>query len=152
MADFKKLRDMLGVISQLESSGGKNIAHPTIETGLQEGQTAIGNYGLLPNTVREVLNSMKHRGAPIPPELQNTLPLTDKGLAGKLIEKPELQNAVAGDLMSRVLNRSGGDEDKAAYMWNTGHNLDPNSITPEKLDTNPYVEKFRKLRAQLGSE
>lgn len=150
MADFQKLKKMLGVISQLESSGGTNTNHPVINSGLQSGQKAIGNYGLLPNTVREVLSSMRHRGAPIPAELQNTLPLTDKGLASKLTEKPELQTAVAGDLMARVLRKTGGDEDKAAYMWNTGHNLDPNAIVPAILDENPYVNKFRKLRAQLG--
>lgn len=150
MANFQKLRSMMKKISLLESSGGKDVDHPEIESGLQAGQTAIGQYGILPNTVREQVQSLRNRGAPVPDEIQNVEDMSDDDIRNALSSNKKTENYIAGDLMARILNRTQGDEDKAAYMWNTGHNLDPDSITPATLNENPYVKKYRKLRGSDG--
>jgi len=148
--DQDQLRDMLRRIAMIESSGGKNTNHPTINSGLQSGQQAVGLYGLLPNTTREVVQSMRNRGAPVPQELQNIKQLSDDDIRDSMQNNTKLQNYVAGDLMSRLLNRTGGDADKAAYMWNNGTNIDPENIAPEDLDSNQYVSKFRNLKSKLN--
>ena len=128
-----KVRSFLNTISQLESSGGKNTNHAMMESGIHKGQTAIGRYGMMPNTVNEVLVRMKRKGM-TSPELQELEGLDPDSLKENLEANPELENQIAEVLADKVLNRQ-QDEGKAAYTWFQGHNM-----TPEKIDTLPYKE------------
>ena len=58
----QKVQRFLKTIQMIESSGGKNFNHPEIESGIHEGHRAIGNYGLMPNTVQEIATRMKRKG------------------------------------------------------------------------------------------
>lgn len=68
--------------------------------------------------------------------------------ASNLAEMPEAQDYLARQMAKRLLDKTGGDQDRAAYMWTMGHNQRPQGITPEKLDTSDYVRKFRSLASK----
>ncbi len=131
-----RLQQFLEAIKQIESSGGKDIDHPVMESGIHSGASAYGQYGLMPNTVREMA---KRQG------LKNLVGLDDPSLKAVLSEDPNVEQKIAEALAQRVLNRA-GDEEKAAYMWYMGHNLNPENITPEMLEKHQYIQKFKKLK------
>lgn len=122
--------NFLDAISQIESSGGKNINHPISNAPLQAGQQAIGQYGLMPNTI----NEMQHRAG--------------RGPASVAPGSPEEQQ-VANELATRLLNRF-PDPSQAAYAWHSGHNLTPEQVDQRDISNDPYVQKFQKIRQQMG--
>ena len=133
MADID---DFLNRIAQLESSGGENTDHPEVKSGLQKGSTAIGTYGLMPNTIREILNR-KRLANQLQPADQELMKMNDDQIREKVSSDPDLEKALAQQLATHVLQRQKGDEDRAAYSWNMGHNLSPQRITDDKLKLNP---------------
>jgi hypothetical protein len=104
----------LNKIKELESSGGKNVNHATIQFRIHAGDAALGQYGLMPNTIKEVLG----RG-PASSEFNS-----------------DIEADAAETLAKKILNKTGGDQEKAAYMWNRGHHIDPAQISDQKLDDN----------------
>lgn len=122
--------DFLNTISQIESSGGKNLNHPISNAPLQAGQKATGQYGLMPNTVDEMMKRAGRAPASVVP-----------GGADEQL--------VANQLADRVLNRF-QDPNMAAYAWHSGHNLTPNQVQARDYMNDPYVQKFQKLRGLLG--
>lgn len=126
-------------ISGVESSFGKNLNHPTIQSGIQAGDKAIGQYALMPNTVQEFAGRMgdsKLRNMP-------------KELYPDYFKKnPKEYDKVADFGMNYVLEKY-KDPEAAAFAWNQGHNLAPESITPEKLAKSDYVNKFRNIKDRI---
>lgn len=141
MADKQKhIQSFLNNISQVESSGGTNFNHPTVTSGIQAGDAAIGRYGLMPNTVNEVLNRMRLHGN-LTPELQQLQQLDPATLKETLEKNPQLEDQIAGSLAGRVLDRQPDDE-TAAYSWHQGHNLKPDDIQQKDYQNDDYVKKF----------
>lgn len=138
----------LDVIRQIESSGGKNIEHEPVKYGPQRGQTAIGEYGLLPSTVEEFVNRRKLAGS-FGPDENIISKMSDEELTNLLNTQDRIEQNLADDIAKRVLEKSKGDLTKAAYMWNAGHNLSPEKITQEKLDKSDYDDKFKLYSNQL---
>jgi hypothetical protein len=121
--------NFLNTISQIESSGGQNINHPVSNAPIQAGQQAVGQYGLMPNTVQEMARRTR-------------------GPASIAPGSPEEQQ-VAEQLATRVLNRF-QDPNMAAYAWHSGHNLTPDQVKERDYMNDPYVQKFQKIRQKLG--
>lgn len=48
--DVASTHPLLGAIAEAESSGGKNIDHQTVTSGLNKGHTAGGMFGMMPKT------------------------------------------------------------------------------------------------------
>jgi hypothetical protein len=144
------LKKFLEKIAMLESSGGIQTDHPVIDKeGIQYGQKAIGKYGLLPNTIQEIINRRKMEGT-MTEDMKELQGEEDQDLVNLYVDAdPKLQEDLATTLGKHVLSRQLGDEERAAYSWNTGHNLYPQQISKEQLETNPYVEKFRKLKSMF---
>ncbi len=135
MAD---LNEFLGNIAQIESAGGKYTNHPVMQHGIHKGDSAIGTYGLMPNTVKELaVNS------PIPQVKQLAL-LSPQQIHQVVSQNPTLERHLAEQLGTKVLANQGGDELRAAYAWNQGHNLPPEKITDDRLMSSPYVQKYFK--------
>lgn len=131
-----KLQNFLAKISQIESAGGKYTNHPMIKSGIQAGSSAYGQYGLMPNTIRELASRQN---------MNDFNSLSDQEIKDKFKQNPELENKFAEFLANKVLNQYGGNEQKAAYAWNMGHNLPESRIGEEQLTSSPYVQKFQKL-------
>jgi hypothetical protein len=146
-------RNFLKTISQLESSGGKDLEHPTMQEGIQAGTSAIGKYGLMPNTVKEIINNRRNNGA-MTQQLQDLDGMNPKEMKEYIEANPDVEDELANTLALKVLRNQMGDEDKAAFAWHQGDNLKPEDISTQKLnDTNTvggkYVEKFRRIKDQL---
>jgi len=141
-------RDFLNRISQLESSGGQNINHPQVQQGLQAGTTAIGKYGMMPNTVKELVNRRRIRGTSTP-ELQDLGNMPPDQMKKYIEANPQLEEELANELANKVIVRQQGDPDRAAYSWKQGDNLKPSEISDDDLNNNPYVQKFRNLNKML---
>lgn len=137
--DDEQIQQFLDVIRQIESSGGKDTDHQVMESGIHAGQAAIGQYGLMPQTIQEIAKRFGNAklAAMSPKEIPNTLK-----------SSPELENDLAEKLAKRVLAKQ-GDPEKAAYSWNMGHNLSPDEIDKREYQKHPYVEKFRRLRDMM---
>lgn len=142
-----RLENFLKTISQIESSGGKDFSHDEIQSGIHKGHRAAGRYGLMPNTVHEVLNRMRFQGD-LPEDLNRMYQMEPQELKKYIEHNPEIENKLASQLGKKVLERQGGDEEKAAYSWFQGHNLTPQEIEERGYDEHDYVKKYRKYRGQ----
>jgi len=142
----EKISSFLKNIEQIESSGGENTNHPEIESGIHTGHSAIGRYGLMPNTIKEIINRERIAGKNQP--IYDLLEELDPNELKDFIEQsPELETQLAKSLATRVLGKTGGDEEKAAYAWNMGHNLSPEQIQSRDYKSSPYVQKFQTLNS-----
>ena len=141
----------LELIRQIESSGGKDVNHRTMASGLHKGQAAMGEYGIMPKTAQEFVNRRKMRGQ-FGPDEALMAQMSPSELKDFLANQDRVEQNLAGDIADRVLRRSKGDEDKAAYMWNMGHNKKAASIDDENLAESDYVRKFRKLKNMLSGK
>lgn len=147
--DRSKLARFLQKIKMIESSGGVDLNHPEMQSGIHKGQSAYGSYGLMPNTIQEIVNRSRISGKMNPSykEIYNKDPETVKTV---LEQNPEIEEQLAKDLALRLLQKM-PDEDRAAYGWNMGHNLPPERISEEDLNTHPYVNKFKALQ-KIGAK
>ncbi len=138
----------LDAISKVESSGGKNFNHPEMTSGIHTGQSAIGSYGLMPNTVKEIVKRAELQGTATSPmkELVNREP---QAIKTELEVNPELEQQLASELAKRVLKKY-KDPEMAAYSWNQGTNLRPTDIVDRDYKNSEYVKRFRKLHKLLG--
>lgn len=146
-----KLKQFLENIKMIESSGGMDTSHKEMESGIHKGQSAFGSYGLMPNTIQEIINRKKLSEGKLDEDYKKLYKEDPDFIKAVLHARPDLEERLATDLANRVLQRAGGDEEKAAYKWNMGHNLPVERITPEKLDQSEYIKKFRSLRQKLGA-
>lgn len=144
-----KLTKFLEKIKMIESSGGIDTDHREMKEGIHKGHSAYGSYGLMPNTIQEIVNRARIEKGLMSPEYQEIHQKDPDTVKALLSEKPELEEKLARDLAIRLLKRM-PDEERAAYGWNMGHNLSPDRITKEKLNAHPYIQKFRNLRHKLG--
>ena len=139
------IQDFLSKIEQIESSGGKDTDHPVItKDNLQQGTKAIGRYGLMPNTIKELVNRRRIRGT-VSPEMKDVSQMDPESMKSYIEANPGLEDTFANDLANHVVQKQQGDPDKMAYSWQMGHNLQPDEITPEVLDSSDYVQKYRRL-------
>ena len=134
----------LKVIAQIESSGGKNTKHKTIRSGMHKGHAAIGKYGLMPNTVDDIINRI-----PDAPEhiraIKNMSPQKKKQF---LESNPQYEDYLATQLANNLAKKFKSPT-KAAYAWNQGHNIDPEKITPQALAQKDYSRKFYRLKQRF---
>ncbi len=137
--DYKKF---LEAISKIESSGGKNFAHERLNKGIHQGHRAIGSYGLMPNTVDEMIASQKIN-LPIPRQ-QAIKRMNAAQKKAYLEQYPEAEYAIAEALAKKVGNQYGNDPNKMAYSWNQGHNLPPDDPRFESIENHDYINKFKK--------
>jgi|ERR1035437_688300 hypothetical protein len=140
--------DFLKLISQLESSGGKNLNHPAIQNGLQAGTTAAGQYGLMPNTIQELVNRQRLSGQATP-AMRDIASEPPEQMKADVESNPDMENQLAGQLATKVLGNT-QDPAMAAYAWHSGHNLQPQQIQQRDYMNDPYVQKFLKLKEMLG--
>ncbi len=135
----------LKAIEQIESSGGKNFNHATMKSGIHAGDTAMGRFGLMPNTLQELAVRAKRDGS-INDEMSQVSEISDPAMLKQHIEaNPQVERMFAEQLAKRLLNKF-PDEEQAAFSWNQGHNLTPEAVQQRKYKDNDYVKKFQNLR------
>lgn len=149
--------EFLYPISMLESSGGKNTNHETVDYGLHEGDTAIGKFALMPKTVRNVAGMLNSKNSILrtklgpqfkDEELQSVAKLPEDQIEKVLKQNPKLARRTARYLAEHVLELNNGDMNRAAYGWRFGHNRPPEKVTDKMLSDSGYVKKFNKFKAK----
>ncbi len=135
-----KVNEFLDKTAMTESSGGTNFNHEPITSGSNAGQTAIGTYGLLPETVKEVVNRSKDN------KLSYLNDMDYNTLKAHLESNPDIEKQVARYLAQRVLKNQGGDLNKAYYAWRHGHNLSSETVE-DKYQDDPDVQRFSRQLA-----
>lgn len=143
--DEIKIDQFLNTIKQIESGGGKNFSHEELKSGIHKGHSAIGNYGLMPNTVDEIISNM---GESAGPELLQIKKMSAAEKKSYLEANPETESKLAKQLAAKVLTNQKGDERKAGYSWFQGSNLSAKKVDEKKYNEHDYVKKFDKFRAQ----
>lgn len=133
-------KDFLKAIKMIESSGGKNTNHKEMQSGIHEGHRAIGSYGLMPNTVDELIASEKIE---LPLELQQDLKKMNPQMKKQFIEKNQaVEDELARVMAKKLSQKYAGDKNKMAYAWNQGHNIPSEDPRFEKAQEHDYVKKF----------
>lgn len=133
---------------KIESSGGTNLNHKMIRKGPNAGQTAGGETGILPNSLIDFINQSKNAGLAVDPEMETLSQLPHEQVTEALNTEKDLDHKAFDLAMRRMLNKTGGDEEKIALGWNTGHNPKEgfSNIPQSKLDENKYVQDFKKTK------
>lgn len=152
-------------LSFLESSHNEDANHPVVEHGVNAGDSAMGQFGLMPITAKEFANRMlKEQGYKTPPEmmknptpqdvlkdqqymnkrklLDNIANTPDETLPDYMKSAPEAQDLIVNKLIDHIGKKTGYDPEKVIYNWEKGQN-NPNPITPEDLDNSGRVKVFR---------
>lgn len=134
--DYKaeKTKELLRKIGMLESSGGIDTDHKEVTRGPQSGDTAIGEYGLMPNTLEEFSERY-------PSDV--TEGMDKQQLVQRAKEDPEFARTMAATMASHLKNKRGLSDDETAAAWEAGHNL-PKEKIQKKLNTN-RAKKFKVL-------
>ena len=141
----KRTKEFLKIISQIESSGGKNINHPVINRGVNAGDRALGQYGLVPNTLQEIGNRLTRLGKAD----QDTAPLATlpkEQIPQYMQQNPNVEQKAADFLARNLLARMNGNEEFAAKAWHDGSNLKPDQMDVEQLKNDPYTQKYKKIK------
>jgi len=142
-----EINNFLRTIGQIESSGGQNFDHNEIQHGMHKGHRAAGTYGLMPNTINEVLNRMRLEGADIS-DLQHLRQMPPDQMKSHVEQNPDIERRIATELAKHVMDRQGGNEEKAAYSWFQGHNLHPKEVERQKYQEHDYVKKYKKYKGE----
>jgi hypothetical protein len=145
------------IISQLETSGGKNLNHKVVKTGMHAGDRAIGEYGLMPLTIHDVAKIRVNRG--VADELDKTIAKMSFEEAKQKIpeiikDNPGAYERYADTLADYVLKKY-KDEKLAAFAWNQGHYTDPEVLidrlqNPDTKLRADYLSRLEKAAAKVG--
>lgn len=145
----------LSAISAIESSKNTDVDHSAMSSGIHAGDRAVGEFGIMPNTVREIARRIARRDPRLKlgqtfkgdPEIEQYADpkVPQDVLQFAMDSDPELTNRTARYLEALVDSRF-QDPNKMAYAWNQGHNINPATLTEDKLESSPYVTKFKSLQ------
>jgi len=134
-----KIDNFLKAVSMNESSGGKNLNHKKMTRGIHAGDSAIGEYAFMPNTVKNIANTLDEKHP-----LRNYSKMSNQKIQQQLSKNPQHQKELATHLANKLHDRFGGDENKMSYSWNQGHNLQPSHFENQHKDylNHDYVKKY----------
>ena len=119
----------------LESSGGQNVNHKPTKSG----DTAVGQYGLMPKTVKEMANRRRLDNMA---DEQDMLILNPKTDVQSLLQDPAVQEKYAQEIASRLLNKTGGDMRLAATEWLYGHNAPIEKLQKKYANDQDYQRRI----------
>ena len=157
--DEKERRRFKKVISQLESSGGKNTKHKMMTKGLHKGDTAIGEYGLMPLTIQDAAKMRVRQG--IADEMDEKIAKMTvaevKALVPGLVKEFTPEYEKYADTLSEHVLKKYEDPKLAAFAWNQGHYTEPEKI--KKMITNPksdhqknYLPRLERALARIDKQ
>ncbi len=120
----------LNAIAQVESRGGKDTKHKTITTGLNAGSSAVGRYGLMPLTIKDLVSK-----EPALNKYKGVLKQSDSEIHSLAAKHPTFEKDVASAYYDKLNNAFNGDINNIAHAWLNG-----------KAGTNRAIEKGKKIQ------
>lgn len=134
------LEQALNAISQVESSGGKNLNHRTIASGMHAGMHSRSAYGLMPIVIKETIKANKD----LAQSHGHLLNLEGDEFHTAYHKNPELDREVARKHLNRIKNHFGNDIDKIAMAWLNGITGTKRAINQGKnIKDHWHVQKVR---------
>lgn len=151
LAEMEKLARQKAIIRHLESSNGQNMNHEMLTAGPNKGQRAGGAYGIVPNSLKDFANQSMNRNIGVDPEILVEMDKPHEEVTKALNERRELDEKAA-EMALRLINmKTGGDEEKTAYAWRTGHNQSDEKLQ-KGVEEHPYVRAYRQQREQIAAQ
>lgn len=136
---MNNLDKFLELIRNLESSGGKNLDHKPTATG----KTAVGEYGQMPDTIRELANRKRLSGEN--EMLDDSMYKgSDEYISDSLSNSPDVRKHYAEQLGQRLLDKTNGNMDLAATGWLYGHNNGVNTLENKLAKDTDYQNRIKK--------
>ena len=127
----------LDTISQLETSGGKNLKHKPSK-GFHGGAVAVGDHAIMPLTAQYVAKHSKN--ALIRPLAE----MAPHDVGKRLQADPDLTHEVAREYATSLHSRFKGNKPMMAHAWRHGPNA---AVDPADVALNPYVAAFQTAHA-----
>lgn len=126
---------ILNAISQVESSGGKNMKHKPTSMG-----TAFGAHAIMPDVIHDTLR--------LNPDLKKlhgkAFRLQGQNLSNYLQDNPELERQIVNRHLSRLESHFGHNPEAISYAWNQGIKGTNRAIkAKQNIADHPYVQKFK---------
>lgn len=142
----KDKQSFLGSVGQIESSGGKNTNHPWMESGMHKGNRAIGTYGFMPNTIKDLANKTED------PSIKNLAEMDQFGMEKAIKANPSLEKKLADVMYNHLNERYAGDKDKMMYAWQQGHYTPSESIDQDTLDRSDRIAKYHGMQNRMTAK
>lgn len=128
-------------LSQIETSGGKNLAHEPQTSGIHAGTTAGGTMGIMPITLRDQLRQSENIGMNIDPRVLALSQMSNSAITKNLNKNRNLDQATQDQLLRFLLHKKQGDEAEVVEAHRRGLSgaLKTNDVQTMK---DPYVRKY----------
>ena len=122
----------------MESSGTGNIDHRTMDKGMHEGTSAMGEYGLMPVTAQDLV---KNSSDPLDQIIKNADPSQVEEI---LKGNPQAYDRLVDKQMDKIVKKT-EDPLEAAVLWNSGPNLSPDRVQRHiASDPNDFTSRTEK--------
>jgi hypothetical protein len=117
-----------------------------MESGIHAGDAAIGKYGLMPNTIKEMAGRMGTRHP-----LGKYAKMSSDEITSNIKKNPQHEEEIANYMANHLYDKHGGNEARMAYAWNQGHNLDSKHFetTHKNYKDHDYTQKYIKNRQNV---
>ena len=145
----------------METRMGKINRHPAATKGVSAGDTAIGEYGIMPNTAKEFANRARLAGEALPEDIA-ILKGDNKNVEDILKSNKDLMDLYVDRISEHVLGKSERPENlvdrpdlelEDAYMrWLYGHNTPQDKIEDIKSRDTKTVNRIRKALDEINSQ
>jgi ribosomal protein S27E len=136
---------MLGAIGKIESSGGKNLKHETVNVGIHKGHTAGGIFGMMPHSAAFIIKKDPDLAKKYP-ELAEAAKDINKNHK-KFTEALNSDPSLAADFAISMYNRNKGktkSKHQLVYSWYNGLKGSWNALKEgghKAIESHPYVQK-----------
>lgn len=140
----------LWALAHNESSGGINMDHKKMKSGMHKGHTAGGPWAMMPKTVKFVIDKLDKDGTlsdmyPHVKAYTDNVDKHHKDITDTLNSSPMLSFKLAAKLYGHMNKKHGGDVDKVAHSWLHGLQGTKNMVAEQGsgvIQDHPYVQKF----------
>ncbi len=132
-------------IADTESGNKDKASHETVMTGLNAGSSAIGRYGMMPLTVKDLVAKKSSLN-----KYKNVLKYSDSQLADFMHKNPQFQKEVASVHYDRLSNIFNGNLAHIAHAWLNGVQGTKNAIKAGKnIISHWHVQKVINARNKI---
>lgn len=144
---------LLGAIGMKESSGGKNLAHHTMEGGIHKGHTAGGAWGMMPHSAAFALKQDSELAKKYPDlvDAAGDIDKNHKLFTDRFNNDPEVAADFAISAFKRRKGKTKNDQ-MLTYSWLNGLKGSWNKYKEggqQALDEHPYVQDVMEQYAKM---
>ena len=139
---------LLGAVGQAESSGGKNLDHAVVTSGIHKGHKAGGPWGMMPLAASFIINKDKNLAAKHPELVEASKDIKNKHHV--FTETFNKDPQAAADFAIAMFNRNKAktkSDHQLIYSWLNGLKGSWNKLKSDGHDSikaHPYVQKVMK--------